>query len=110
MSEVFTAEGWVQFSHRLGRGDPIAVWHRGHFRGRHNAEHHRGRTTEATCVISGSADIRRRCQCSGTFSAEPGVSQCCAPMTQEDLRCDECRRWCVYARYDPAEIRPIPLV
>lgn len=47
---------------------------------------------------------RARCRCMGMAQPAPHQREsnirenlrCCATMTAEDLRCDECREWCIY--------------
>lgn len=53
-------------------------------------------------------EYRLRCRCSGNTANGEARPTCCARMTGEDLRCDECREWC-YAVDETHTKYPHPL-
>ncbi len=76
----------VDYAGMNGYGDPLEMWGRAHWRGRHAARGHR--THAKVCALSEYGVERFRCQCVS------GAGQCCEHANQEDMRCEPCRRWC----------------
>lgn len=76
----------VDYAGMNGYGDPLEMWGRAHWRGRHAARGHR--THAKVCALSEYGVERFRCQCVS------GAGQCCEHANQDDMRCEPCRRWC----------------
>lgn len=76
-----------------------------HFEVRHSLPHHLD-----GYPLGCETDLRFRCRCSGHLPGDRPVPGCCARMTGEDLRCQECRDWCYrYTHDDGAVKRVFPL-